>query len=214
MHRDHCLNFQNQSVLFPQFVSALHFRQNVKETLGKAKDYMAENDWHFRLQSANCGGWEQHHMVVRWSRTHAVPTYDPARMDAHVRAAAAAASANIPGAYKLSPQETKARPMQQSQGRQEPALLVTTSLHDGVAAVCDQLGIPRSTCTAFFPKDSAAEHASNASAMLARMYCPGGDGTPGRTFPVLQEALDLYYRDYEALRFPYPHWFSQCFGDA
>jgi len=132
-------------------------------------------------------------------------TYAPARMDAHVRAAAAAASANIPGAYKLSPQETKARPMQQSQGRQEPALLVPTSLHDGVAAVCVQLGIPRSTCTAFFPKDSAAKHASKASAMLARTYCPGGDGTPGRIFPVLQESLDLYYRDYEALRFPYPH---------
>jgi hypothetical protein len=213
-HRDHCLNFENQAVSFPRFVSALYSRQNAKAALGKKQDYIAENDWHFRLQSANCGGWGQHDMVVRWSRSHAVPTYDPARIDAQVRAAAAAASVDMLGAGKSLPGDTKALPPQQSHGRQEPALLVPTSLHDGVAAVCDRLGISRSTCTAFFPEESAAGHASNASAMLARSYCPGGDGMPGRSFPVLQQALFLYYRDYQTLRFPYPHWLSLCFGDA
>jgi hypothetical protein len=167
---------------------------------------------HFRLQSSDCGGWGRHDMVVRWARDHAVPTYDPARMVVQVHAAAAAASVDTPEAHTSSPRITKVRPLRQARARQEPPLSVVTSLHDGVAAICDRLGIPSSTCTVFFPNESAAVHASNASAMLPRMYCPGGDSSPGLTFPILHQALFLYLRDYDALRFPYPNWMSQCRG--
>jgi hypothetical protein len=203
------LNFGDTSISFSQFVSALY----VKQRAAKPNDYIAATiNQHFQLQSSGCGGWGKHDMVVRWSRSQAMPTGDPARIDVQVRAAAAAASGHTLEAYKPPPHETKAPKQQQSLGRQEPPLAVLTSLHDGAAAVCDRLGIPRSTCTGFFPEESTAKHASNASAILASTYCPGADGAPGGTFPILQQALYLYLRDYDVLRFPYPQWMFECFG--
>jgi hypothetical protein len=210
-HRECCVNFGRESVSFSEFVAALR----AKELSAKGGDYMAKINPHFRLQSSGCGGWGQHHMVVRWSRSHdAMLAGDPARIDSQVRAAAAAASMDARETDSLSVRETKSGPLQQPLARHEPPLPVLTSLHDGAAAVCDRLGIPESTCSAFFPKESTAAHASNASAILALTYCPGADGTSGRTFPILQQALYLFLRDYDDLRFPYPRWMFECFGVA
>jgi hypothetical protein len=189
-HQWRCINFGNQSVEFPEFVSALHVG--------------AHTNPHFQLQSSHCGGWNQHDMVVRWSQYYTMPTADPASIDGQVRAAAAAAAAvDVRETYEPWPQETN----------ESPAVL--TSPHDGVAAVCDRLGIAKSTCTTFFPETSAAAHATKAGAVLGQTYCPGSDGaSAGRTSPILQRALYLYLRDYDALRFPYPQWMFKCFGVA
>jgi hypothetical protein len=188
-HQKCCVNFANQSVSFPEFVSALRVGTYI--------------DPHFQLQSAHCEGWDQHGMVVRWSRSHGMTTADTASIDTQIRAAAAAASVHAPEAYESWPRKTD----------QPPPVL--TSLQEGAGAVCDRLGIPRSTCDVFFPVKSVAEHATKAGAMLAQMYCPGSDGaSAGRTFPILQQALYLYLRDYDALRFPYPQWMLQCCGAA
>jgi hypothetical protein len=211
-HRHNCLNFADKSVSFSQFVATLR----AKQLSAKANDYVANTNEHFRLQSSNCGGWGQHDMVVRWSRSHdAMLTGDSDRIDSQIWAAAAAASVHTLNAHASSPLEMMPRPLRQQLGHKEPPLLpVLTSLHDGTAAICDRLGILGSTCIRFFPKDSTAGHKSNASATLALTYCPGADGTSGHTFPILQQALYLYLRDYDNLRFPYPQWILECFGVA